>query len=54
MTEKCLNLFGARVSSSGAVVTLSGFSVEIIEIKNNCNAAYEIGLYAAAVWAYPA
>jgi exosortase/archaeosortase family protein len=22
--------------------------------QNNCNAIYEIGLYAAAVWAYPA
>ncbi len=51
MTEKCLRLFGAQASSRGPVVPLSGFSVEI---KNNCNVAYEIGLYTAAVWAYPA
>jgi exosortase/archaeosortase family protein len=25
-----------------------------VEIKNNCNAIYELGLYLAAVWAYPA
>jgi exosortase H (IPTLxxWG-CTERM-specific) len=51
MTEKLLHLLGVPASSSGAVVALGGFAVEI---KNNCNAAYEIGLYAAAVWAYPA
>ncbi len=51
MTEKLLRLVGVRASSSGAIVALGGFAVEI---KNNCNAAYEIALYAAAVWAYPA
>ena len=32
-------------------MTVPGFAVEI---RNSCNAIYEIGLYAAAVWAYPA
>ena len=50
MTRMALGLFGAHTASSGAVVTLGSFAVEI---KNNCNAAYEIGLYTAAVWAYP-
>jgi len=35
----------------GASVGIPGFSVEI---KNNCNAIYEIGLYASAIFAYPA
>jgi exosortase/archaeosortase family protein len=51
MTEKALRLVGVAASSAGAVVTLQSFAVEI---RNNCNAIYEIGLYAAAVWAYPA
>ena len=51
MTEKAIRLVGVHASSSGGVVSLTGFAVEI---KNNCNAAYEAGLYAAAVWAYPA
>jgi len=51
MTEKFIRLLGAHASSSGGVVSMSGFAVEI---KNNCNAIYEVGLYAAAVWAYPA
>jgi exosortase H (IPTLxxWG-CTERM-specific) len=51
MTEKVLRLVGVNASSSGAVVTMSSFAVEI---RNNCNAIYEVGLYAAAVWAYPA
>jgi len=51
MTEQCLRLVGLHAGSSGAVVSLSGFAVEI---RNNCNAIYEVGLYAAAVWAYPA
>ena len=46
-----LRLFGAPASSRGPVVSLGRFGVEI---KNNCNAVYEIGLFAAAVWAYPA
>jgi exosortase H (IPTLxxWG-CTERM-specific) len=51
MTEKVLRLVGVHAASSGGVVSLSGFAVEI---KNNCNAVYEAGLYTAAVWAYPA
>ena len=51
MTEKVIRLAGVHASSAGAVVSLSGFAVEI---KNNCNAIYEVGLYTAAVWAYPA
>lgn len=51
MTEKFLRLAGTRAYASGPVVTLGSFAVEI---RNNCNAIYEIGLYAAAVWAYPA
>jgi len=50
MTEQCLRLVGVHTSSSGPVVTLSSFAVEI---RDNCNAIYEVGLYAAAVWAYP-
>jgi exosortase/archaeosortase family protein len=38
-------------ASSGATVRLGSFAVEI---RSNCNAIYEIGLYTAAVWAYPA
>ena len=41
----------APVASHGAVVSVGSFAVEI---KNNCNAIYEAGLFAAAVWAYPA
>src|SRR5262245_34137207 len=51
MTEHALRLVGVHAMSAGAVVTLGGFAVEI---RNNCNAIYEVGLYAAAVWAYPA
>jgi exosortase H (IPTLxxWG-CTERM-specific) len=51
MTEKVLKLVGVHAASSGAVVTMSSFAVEI---RNNCNAIYEVGLYTAAVWAYPA
>jgi exosortase H (IPTLxxWG-CTERM-specific) len=46
-----LGAMGSRVMVSGPVVAAAGFAVEI---KNNCNAAYEAGLLAAAVWAYPA
>ncbi len=46
-----LTILGARSWVSGASVGIPGFAVEI---KNNCNAIYEIGLYAAAVFAYPA
>lgn len=51
ISEKVLRLVGVQVSSSGAIVTLSTFAVEI---RNNCNAIYEVGLFTAAVWAYPA
>jgi exosortase/archaeosortase family protein len=46
-----LSALGAPVASRGAVVSVGSFAVEI---KNNCNAIYETGLFAAAVWAYPA
>jgi exosortase H (IPTLxxWG-CTERM-specific) len=46
-----LSAVGAPVASRGAVVSVGSFAVEI---KNNCNAIYEAGLFAAAVWAYPA
>ena len=42
---------GADTVATGAVLRAPGFAVVI---KNNCNAIYELGLYAAAVWAYPA
>ena len=51
MTEQVLRLVGVHASSAGGVVSLGGFAVEI---RNNCNAIYEVGLYTAAVWAYPA
>ena len=51
LTEQLLRLVGVHAFSSGPVVALSSFAVEI---RNNCNAAFEVGLYAAAVWAYPA
>lgn len=46
-----LSALGASVASLGPVVSVGNFAVEI---KNNCNAIYEAGLFAAAVWAYPA
>ena len=49
MTAQVLRLVGGHAASAGPVVTLSHFAVQI---KNNCNAIYEVGLYAAAVWAY--
>ena len=51
MATQLFRLVGANVSSSGPSVTLGGFTVEI---RSNCNAIYEVGLYVAAVWAYPA
>lgn len=45
-----LRALGISAVSAGAVVSAAGFGVEI---KNNCNAIYEFGLYAAAVGAYP-
>ncbi len=46
-----MTVFGADAVVTGAVVRARGFAVEI---KNNCNAIYELGLFTAAVWAYPA
>jgi exosortase H (IPTLxxWG-CTERM-specific) len=46
-----LTTLGAQSWVAGTSVGIPGFAVEI---KNNCNAIYEIGLYAAAVCAYPA
>ncbi|MDE2179330.1 MAG: archaeosortase/exosortase family protein [candidate division NC10 bacterium] len=46
-----LTILGAHAWISGASVGIPGFAVEI---KNNCNAIYEIGLYGAAIFAYPA
>ncbi len=51
LTHALLRAVGVQAWVSGASVGVPGFAVEI---KNNCNAIYEIGLYAAAVWAYPA
>lgn len=51
LTHRLLLILGSQPSLSGAVVSIPGFAVEI---KNNCNAIYEIGLYTAAVLAYPA
>jgi len=51
ITAQVLRLVGNQSSASGPVVSLSHFAVEI---KNNCNAIYEVGLYTAAVCAYPA
>lgn len=50
-THRLLRAAGVQAWVSGASVGIPGFAVEI---KNNCNAIYEIGLYAAAVFAYPA
>ncbi len=51
LSAAMLRAAGVAVTSSGAIVSVPGFAVEI---KNSCNAVYEIGLYLAAVWAYPA
>jgi exosortase H (IPTLxxWG-CTERM-specific) len=51
MTALVLGGLGISAGALGAVVSAGGFAVEI---KNNCNAIYEFGLYAAAVGAYPA
>ena len=51
LTHTLLRATGAQSWVSGATVGIPGFAVEI---RNNCNAIYEIGLYAAAVLAYPA
>jgi len=51
LSHTLLTTLGARSWVAGASVGIPGFAVEI---KNNCNAIYEIGLYASAVFAYPA
>jgi exosortase H (IPTLxxWG-CTERM-specific) len=51
LTHGLLRGAGVQAWVSGASVGIPGFAVEI---KNNCNALYEIGLYGAAVLAYPA
>jgi exosortase H (IPTLxxWG-CTERM-specific) len=51
LTGAGLRGLGVSATTTGAVVASGGFAVEI---KNNCNAIYELGLYLAAVWAYPA
>jgi exosortase H (IPTLxxWG-CTERM-specific) len=45
-----LRALGASAVTAGPVISAKGFAVEI---KNNCNAVFEFGLYAAAVCAYP-
>jgi len=51
VTHGLLRAVGSQAWVAGTSVGIPGFAVEI---KNNCNAIYEIGLYAAAVLAYPA
>jgi exosortase/archaeosortase family protein len=51
LMHRLLRAGGVQAWAAGASVGIPGFAVEI---KNNCNAIYEIGLYAAAVFAYPA
>ena len=51
LTHALLRAIGVQAWVAGASIGVPGFAVEI---RNNCNAIYEIGLYAAAVWAYPA
>jgi exosortase/archaeosortase family protein len=51
VTYKIMHAFGTPVSLDGVTVRVPNFGVLI---RNNCNAAYEIGLYSAATLAYPA
>jgi len=51
LTHRILRTIGVQTWLDGVSVGVPGFAVRI---KNNCNAIYEIGLYTAAVWAYPA
>jgi exosortase H (IPTLxxWG-CTERM-specific) len=51
LTYTIMRAFGTPVSLDGVTVSVPNFSVLI---RNNCNAAYEMGLYAAATLAYPA
>jgi exosortase/archaeosortase family protein len=45
---RALRVLGISAASTGAVVSAGGFGVEI---KSNCNAIYEFGLYPASVGA---
>jgi exosortase/archaeosortase family protein len=51
VTYTLMRVFGTPVSLAGVEVRVPNFSVLI---RNNCNAAYEMGLYTAATLAYPA
>src|SRR5262245_1540307 len=51
VTYKVAHAIGTPVRLDGVILAVPNFSVAI---RNNCNAAYEIGLYAAATLAYPA
>jgi exosortase/archaeosortase family protein len=51
VTYRLMRAVGTPVSLDGVTVSVPNFAVLI---RNNCNAAYEIGLYAAATLAYPA
>ncbi|HXJ80392.1 MAG TPA: exosortase H [Candidatus Methylomirabilis sp.] len=51
ITYKLMRAFGTPVSLNGVTLSVPNFSVLI---RNNCNAAYEMGLYTAATLAYPA
>jgi exosortase H (IPTLxxWG-CTERM-specific) len=51
VTYRLMRAAGTPVSLDGVTVKTPNFAVLI---RNNCNAAYEMGLYAAATLAYPA
>jgi exosortase/archaeosortase family protein len=51
VTYKLMRAVGTPAWLDGVTVGVPNFSVMI---RNNCNAAYEMGLYAAATLAYPA
>jgi exosortase/archaeosortase family protein len=51
ITGAILGALGLSAVTVGPVISARGFAVEI---KNNCNAIFELGLYSAAVCAYPA
>ena len=51
VTYTLMRAVGTPVSLDGVTVSVPNFAVLI---RNNCNAAYEMGLYTAATLAYPA
>ena len=51
VTYKLMRAVGTPVWMNGVTVGAGKFAVQI---RNNCNAIYEMGLYAAATLAYPA